>query len=202
MPSTMTEIKSRIAIVVCSRRLRMRWAVYFETAAAGLSGADDRTNGVSTNGVAAATGAGAAAGAGATAGAGAGGCGAVPLMTGGVAGLGVTAGAGAGGASARAITVEAEADELATAELWATAALWVAPVRCVAAAICAAVAALPAAFSETGGTSPAAGMTNRAPQAGQMPRLPAKLSLTLSLCPFGQEKRIPISRSYSRWRPL
>jgi hypothetical protein len=47
-------------------------------------------------------------------------------------------------------------------------------------------------LAATGPDSLADGMTNFAPQAGHIPRLPAKFSLTFSLCPLGQEKRIPI----------
>jgi hypothetical protein len=174
-------INSEIAIVVCRRRLRMRWAVYFETAAAGLSGADERTKGVS------------AGGAGATAGAVVSeGCDELTLMTGGVAAADAGAGAGFGGASAVAMTTEAEVDEMAPAGIGAGVVTRLA------------AGPWPPAGGESlaGVASPAAGMTKLAPQAGQMPRLPAKCSLTLSLCPFGQEKRIPISRVCFHWRPL
>lgn len=42
------------------------------------------------------------------------------------------------------------------------------------------------------------GMTNFASQSGQMPRLPAKCSLTLSRCPLGQTNRIPIGWPWIR----
>src|SRR5262245_53640262 len=38
----------------------------------------------------------------------------------------------------------------------------------------------------------AAGISNLAPQWGQIPRLPARAALMLSLCPLGQKTRIPM----------
>jgi hypothetical protein len=178
MPSTTTAINSAIAIVVWRRRLRMRWDTYFETAAAGLL-ESVRTTGVPADGDGATIGAGATAGAVVT-----GGCDALKSTTGGAGTAGAMAGADFGGASARAMTIEGAAD---------------AP---PAAALCAEAALSPAGSPAAGAGSLAAGITNLAPQAGQMPRLPAKLSLTLSLCPFGQEKRIPIPHVYLHWRSL
>lgn len=56
-----------------------------------------------------------------------------------------------------------------------------------------------AAVEDDGGAcfsaaSASAGIKNLAPQVGQMPRLPARKALTCSLCPFGQERRIPMFR--------
>src|SRR5436305_86958 len=42
-------------------------------------------------------------------------------------------------------------------------------------------------------SSAGTGITNVAPHCGHTPRLPARNVLTLSLCPFGHENRIPIS---------
>jgi hypothetical protein len=44
----------------------------------------------------------------------------------------------------------------------------------------------------------AAGIKNLAPQLGQMPRLPARCSFTLSLCPLGHANRIPMGRPLGR----
>src|SRR5690348_4476420 len=46
------------------------------------------------------------------------------------------------------------------------------------------------------------GMTNRAPHCGQTPRFPARNVFTLSLCPFGHENRIPISRPSTAIRDM
>jgi hypothetical protein len=59
----------------------------------------------------------------------------------------------------------------------------------VAGAVVVSIAVVAAA---SGSGSVAAGITNFAPQLGQIPRFPAKNSLTCSACPFGQENRIPI----------
>lgn len=43
------------------------------------------------------------------------------------------------------------------------------------------------------GVASGIGTTTRAPQSGQIARFPAKNDFTLSLCPFGHKKRIPIA---------